>query len=129
MEYQNNVWIIFQLGIFLVSLEPMEPDGNRSEPKKEVFEMLMAGVQRKRPGFIIIILKQLECFQECVKRKLNYNIVKMAKIPQETKSFFGKGDPMLGRKIEGMDERVLWMDTYRLDRSISISSQNTGLVF
>ena len=44
MEHQNNVWIIFYLGVFLVMIELMEPDRNRSEPYKKMFEILMARV-------------------------------------------------------------------------------------
>ena len=62
-------------------IEPMEPDRNGSEPYEKMFEMFMAWVQGKRSGLMIVILKQLKCFQECLKRKRNDNVVKMAKIP------------------------------------------------
>ena len=50
MEHQNNVWIMFYLGVFLVMIKPMEPDRNGSEPYEKMFEMFMAWVQGKDLG-------------------------------------------------------------------------------
>ena len=59
----------------------MEPDRNGSKPHEKMFEMFMTGIQRKRSGLMIAILKQLKCFQKCVEGKLYNDVVKVAKIP------------------------------------------------
>ena len=84
--------------------------------------MLIARVQWKGSRLTVVVLKQLECFQEYLERKLNGNVVKMAKIPYKTTSFFRKSYPMLYWEVKGMNKRVLWMYPNGLDGRISISS-------